>query len=418
MFKITSMFNESHNNASFTACLVRMGMIVLFSVALLLTLYDLASASGRTVSLLPQVQVGVESETGSIGASCNIKTECNYKSNDIVNSSDTQPLSNLPIGAKVVDHSWEWQFRTGNNFSGAGETKSVTWIVVAKNHYGASSGVTLISEELIGLHLFDNSTNRGSGWGSNHWGDSGTNNATRGSRTFLNSTGIDAWTGFYFAFSESFKSNIITTVAPNKTWDTETSYITQDKVFIPSATELGDTTHSSTYQIGTVYPYFEGSTDADRLAKLDGINRFYFTRSPNSTHAGVVRSVDSGGRFNDNSADNSSGGLRPALNIQFETPVSINPNADGSYSFSVPASTCSIQVNINPSEARTAGAKWRLTTGPDTRWKNHNATISNLPAGTYTIRFRNVTGWARPADIRVRLGAGDELVRRGSYIRR
>ncbi len=354
VFKIAGSVNESHNNASISACLARMGIIVLFSVALLLTLFNLASASGQTVSLLPQDQVEMESETASMGASCNIKTEHNYKSIDSIKASGTQPLSNLPIGARVVDQSWEWQFRNGNNYSGASETKPVTWIVVAKNHYGANSGVTLISEELIGLHLFDDSTNRGSSWGSNHWGDSGTNNATRGSRTFLNSIGIDAWTGFYFAFPESFISNIITTAVPNKIWDTGISYSTQDKVFIPSTTELGDTSHSSTYQIGTVYPYFEDSTDADRLAKLDGINRFYFTRSPGSTHAGVLRSVGSGGSFNDNSADNSSGGLRPAINMQSETPVSISPNADGSYSFSaeidpIPASDADLStLGINP----------------------------------------------------------------------
>ena len=76
-------------------------------------------------------------------------------------------LGELNIGDKVVDNSWEWEHRTGPDrwdgvpYSGTGVTMPVTWIVVAKDHYGPNSGVTLLSEELIGKFMFDNS-------GSNH----------------------------------------------------------------------------------------------------------------------------------------------------------------------------------------------------------------------------------------------------------
>lgn len=126
----------------------------------------------------------------------------------VVEASGTQPLSNLNIGDRVVDNSWQWQFKTGEDYTynSGDETKPVVWIVVAKDHYGTGSGVTLLSEELIGSYAFDNSTDRGSSYGSNHWGDSGTTNATRGLRPWLNSTGIHLNEGFYNAFSESLKA--------------------------------------------------------------------------------------------------------------------------------------------------------------------------------------------------------------------
>ncbi len=111
-------------------------------------------------------------------------------------------------------------------------------------------------------------------------------------------------------------------------------------------------------------------------------------------------------------------GASISTNRTITLTMSENRTVTANYANAPESGTGSIQARIVPVGARNDGARWRLTTGPDTRWKNHNATISNLPAGTYTIRFKNVTGWTRPANIRVRLGAGDELVRRGRYVRR
>ncbi len=51
----------------------------------------------------------------------------------------TKRLGDLQVGDRVVDPSWEWEFRSGDDYtldSGAGDpTKPVTWIVVAKDHY-------------------------------------------------------------------------------------------------------------------------------------------------------------------------------------------------------------------------------------------------------------------------------------------
>jgi len=69
-----------------------------------------------------------------------------------------QPIEGLEVGDRVVDNSWSWEHRTDGGYHGTGEIKPVTWIVVAKNHYGPISGVTLLTEELIARYPFDTAT--------------------------------------------------------------------------------------------------------------------------------------------------------------------------------------------------------------------------------------------------------------------
>jgi hypothetical protein len=241
-------------------------------------------------------------------------------------------LGDLPIGARVVDPSWEWEYRLEVNYSDfdrdgkptpQGEIKPVTWIVVAKNHYsGLDPHVTLLSEELIGRFTFDNSKNRGSHAGSNHWGDSGTTNATRGLRPWLNSAGIHSGEGFYRAFSDSFKTVVLATALPNKEWKNGTAYSVLDYVFIPSTTELGDEEHEYTYPVGSVFPYFAKAGNAKRIARLGGTDLWYWTRSPDLGVGRYVRNVGNHGVFFYNYADGILVGVRPALNLKSETLVS------------------------------------------------------------------------------------------------
>ncbi len=266
----------------------------------------------------------------------------------------TIPLGDLPIGARVVDPGWEWEYRLGLNYSNKdwvvqlregyywfiktgdptppGDVKPVTWIVVAHDHYDMNEGhVTLLSEELIGLFIFDDSINRGSFGGSNHWGESGTTDATRGLRPWLNSSGIHIGEGFYQAFSEDFINAVLTTTVPNRERENGAAYSTQEHVFLPSTTELGDIEHNWTYPIGSVYPYFLGAGDTQRVAKLDGEAWCYWTRSPYSHDDGGVCDVTSAGEFFVAGAD---GGIydspaaygafaaRPALNLKSEILVS------------------------------------------------------------------------------------------------
>ncbi len=235
-------------------------------------------------------------------------------------------LGDLPIGTRLVDPTCVWEFRTGNNYTGSGEKKPVTWIIVAKDHYkDLPAHVTMLAEELIGKHAFD-SRKRLLGLiaGNNHWGESGTANATRGLRPWLNSTGIHSGEGFYRAFSDSFKEAVLITTVPNREWKNGSAYSTQDRVFIPSTTELGDTAHSNTYQIGSVYPYFQGAGDAKRVARLGGETPWYWTRSPDSYYGNYVRYVYYAGEFYNVLlyASNDDGGVRPALNLKSEILVS------------------------------------------------------------------------------------------------
>ncbi len=236
----------------------------------------------------------------------------------------TIALGNLPIGARVVDPSWSWEFKTGDNYTGSGEKKPVVWILVAKDHYaGLELHVTLFAEELIGMYPFDSSRSLlGLSSGRNHWGESGTGKATRGLRPWLNSSGIHSGEGFYRAFSENFKGALLVTILSNREWKDSTSYNTKEYVFISSNTELGDRVHEYTYQIGTVYAYFDGVGNAKRVVRLDGETWSYWTRSPGSSGGSVVRCVDSAGEFYDLFADDGTLAVRPALNLKADTLVS------------------------------------------------------------------------------------------------
>ena len=263
----------------------------------------------------------------------------------IAEASSVQSLGNLPIGARVVDPSWEWEHRLGVEYSNIdidgnptplGLIKPVVWIVVAKDHYGVGSGVTLLTEELIGQFPFDNSSDRYTEDNPpSHWGASGTGNATLGLRPWLNSYGIHSGEGFYNEFSDDFKANVVQVTIPNSHWDTSSIYTTTDKVFIPSASELGDAENEWANPGGTIYPYFDGANDTDLIAKLGTDAKWYWTRSPNPSWASSgVRCISStGGYFHVRDvaagAESNYISVRPASNLKSTTPVSKTPNADG-----------------------------------------------------------------------------------------
>lgn len=75
----------------------------------------------------------------------------------------------------------------------------------------------------------------------------------------------------------------------------------------------------------------------------------------------------------------------------------------------------SLRVTIEPAAARTAGARWRLTSGPDTGWKNSGAIVGNLPVGTYTVTFSTIAGWTRPPDANVTIIANQRATSTGTY---
>jgi hypothetical protein len=243
----------------------------------------------------------------------------------------SRTLGDLNIGDKVVDLSWNWEFRTGENYTGTGISKPVVWLVAAKDHYGENTGVTLLAEELIGRFAFDNSTNV-SIRGANHWGNSGKNQTARlGLRPWLNSSGKHSSEGFYRAFSDIFKSALLTTEVPNNDGSKELFYKTNDIVYIPSAAELGESESAETSIAGKPYPFFAGKPQEARTAVLKDKKNSYWSRSLFIKSSTYVRCVGNNGEFINNSAYNSDFAVRPVVNIVSETLVSEKPDTKGRY---------------------------------------------------------------------------------------
>jgi len=237
----------------------------------------------------------------------------------------TIPLSSLSVGARVIDPTWEWEFRSGSNYSGAGNLSPVTWMVVAHDHYELDQPhVTLLSEELIGLYNYTRRTLL-SNMGYSHWGDDDELSSVDSDlRSWLNSTGPYTGEGFYFAFSESFKQIVLDTPVPNRAWEEGDSYISADRVFIPSTTELGDITHEFTYRVGRTYSYFVSDGAYKRVARIVDRTNNYWTRSPLSTSDSYLQTVGKDGDFL-NTIALSDSGVRVVINIGSDIMVSELP---------------------------------------------------------------------------------------------
>lgn len=284
-----------------------------------------------------------------------------------VEASDAQPINNLPIGARVMDPSWQWEFRAlpYYTFQTGDVTRPVTWIVVAKNHYGRGSGVTLLSESVIGSYTFDDSTNRGSTNGSNLWGKSGTPNANHGLQMWLNSHGIHAGEGFYHAMPESFKNNVLITDVPCRSYPRGSSYTVKNRVFIPSYKEL-NMTEGETHVImsGSVFPYFEKARNADRIAGMEGKGRVpyhYWTRDPYKTNPTSVATISQVGDWSGAYARTEHVFVRPVVNLKSETPVSITPDRNGIYTIKdastlpPPPPPLTVNLKADPEHRQEAG---------------------------------------------------------------
>ena len=212
-------------------------------------------------------------------------------------------MNDIAIGSIVYDPNWEWEHKSGDNYSGSGVTKPVKWIIVAKNHY-APNQIILMTEEIIARQVFDNSTDRGSNQGFNHWGASGEGNVTIGIRPWLNEV-------FYNSFTDGFKSQIMITNVPNE--DYNGSYITQDKVFLPSARELGE---QEDFKTGKDFGYFVD--EISRLAHLGHNTDSYWTRSITHNSSRVAVITRPRGKSN-HSKSSDSEGVRPMISLKSNT---------------------------------------------------------------------------------------------------
>ncbi len=79
-----------------------------------------------------------------------------------------------------------------------------------------------------------------------------------------------------------------------------------------------------------------------------------------------------------------------------------------------------VTCTLLPEAARTAGAQWRLTTGPDTAWQDSGAVVAAVPlAGNpYTVTFRALVGWDSPANQSLNVIDHETTTVQGTYARR
>ncbi len=304
----------------------------------------------------------------------------------------TLRLDFLNIGERVIDRSWTWMHRAGVNYQGHGENKPITWIVAADNHYLTECGrpnMTLLSEEVIGRHNFDNKNAWSSNWGHNHWGESGMIDATSGLRPFLNSALKDGpipvdyiGDGFFNSFNPNFARFVLVTGLMNETrfdaagrwsninpWN---DYLTKDRVFVPSQTELGGGNDETTV-IGRVWPYFEichpdGPKNEDELtarlrSSLGVSTTAYWTRSPWDSSRSYVRTVKVDGTFGSSQASNIRTGVRPAMNVCGEYTVKATPDQNGVYEFviAVPWMTAPNSPRLNVAQNKSWTVEFNKT---------------------------------------------------------
>lgn len=272
-----------------------------------------------------------------------------------------QPISNLPVGAKV---------KFGKYKVESSAIESMIWLIASKNHPGyPANSVTFLTEKIIDLRGFDakepsnSNTDRqtygnnrylhsnlrqwlnkeGYPWYANqHGADAPPNDAG-----MSQPTGYDDEPGFLSSFSENELAAILDTtltVAKNTVTDGGGSETVVDKVFLLSNTEVGLANENSIVE-GSLIPLF--STDASRICKLtqqafsntksgskpSTVNDegYWWLRTPFASNSRYVRIVYTSGTLGHYNAYNGSNGVRPALNLKSDILVSDTVDSDGCY---------------------------------------------------------------------------------------
>ena len=273
--------------------------------------------------------------------------------------------------------------------------------IADKNHSGyPSNSVTLITEKIIQLMCFDakepsNSNSDRKQYGNNRYQYSNllqwlNSNAAAGAwysakhsadapptnaNVWNNYNEYDAWAGFLAMLDPKFVAELLTTtqtVARNTVTDGGSYETVTSKMFLPSTTEVGLANENNIAE-GSLLALF--SNDASRVAyptaqcvnNADGYTNsnfstskgwYWWLRTPYSSGASSVRSVNSGGSLGFSDAYDGSYGVRPLCNLKSSILVSDSPNSDGNYtviynsapsappSITAPA-TCYSGQNIN-----------------------------------------------------------------------
>jgi predicted outer membrane repeat protein len=92
--------------------------------------------------------------------------------------------------------------------------------------------------------------------------------------------------------------------------------------------------------------------------------------------------------------------LKPKLTVHYTPP---------------PPTPGSLTVVIYPTEIQSI-ARWRLTGGPDTGWKQSGDTINGIIPDDYTLIFNSVPEWNTPANQNVQINDGQTTNTTGNYV--
>ena len=78
-----------------------------------------------------------------------------------------------------------------------------------------------------------------------------------------------------------------------------------------------------------------------------------------------------------------------------------------------PPPTGSLQINLLPQSAISAGAQWNIDNGS---WQNSGTTLSNITTGTHTVYFKTTNGWTAPQNQSVTISSNQTTNATGTYI--
>ena len=72
-----------------------------------------------------------------------------------------------------------------------------------------------------------------------------------------------------------------------------------------------------------------------------------------------------------------------------------------------------LKVNLNPSAASVAGARWQVDGG---EWQSSGATVTALSAGSHTVNFNSVSGYTSPVSHTVTIKTGKTTIANDTFI--
>jgi hypothetical protein len=120
----------------------------------------------------------------------------------------------------------------------------------------------------------------------------------------------------------------------------------------------------------------------------------------------IAQAVDTGGNTSEERTATFEVTSQPG---QYVSPVSAAPTMPAA----PVASGNSLTVFIAPQEAVNAGAQWRAGGGD---WQNSGATVYGFPAGEQVIEFKDLLGWAKPANQVLTIQEGQPATAVGAYM--